>query len=404
MSLTEAWLKANNNKEREKVEEVADRDGMSVRVSPKGKIVFQYRYRYNGKACRLDLGSYPLISLKQARTELLRYKAALEQGHDPRHVKQLELSSIQSSKTVQELFMLWYDDYCSKRKSSHQKIRRSFEIYVFPEVGNRLVENLGFNQWMELLEKITEKSPSIAARILLNSKHMLKWALKRDFIKANALVDISAGHDLNITKKVRERALSDEDIILSWTALKACRMSPKNKIFLTLLLFFGCRVGELRLAKKEHFDFDKMIWTVPPENHKMGRKTNKPLLRPILQEITPLLDDAFSLSKSDYVFANQKNELEAMGETAHLSMPNNIFQWLKRHKNYDMQKWSVHDLRRTMRTNLSILTEPHVAEIMLGHALPIVWRTYDKHDYLEDQKKAYRAWYQKLQTMQLFDH
>lgn len=49
MALSEAWLKANNGKEREAVEVVADRDSMSVRISPKGKIVFQLRYRFNNK-------------------------------------------------------------------------------------------------------------------------------------------------------------------------------------------------------------------------------------------------------------------------------------------------------------------------------------------------------------------
>ena len=47
MALSEAWLKANNGKERKAVEVVADRDSMSVRISPKGKIVFQLRYRFN---------------------------------------------------------------------------------------------------------------------------------------------------------------------------------------------------------------------------------------------------------------------------------------------------------------------------------------------------------------------
>ena len=40
MALSEAWLKANNGKEREAVDVIADRDSMSVRISPKGKIVF----------------------------------------------------------------------------------------------------------------------------------------------------------------------------------------------------------------------------------------------------------------------------------------------------------------------------------------------------------------------------
>lgn len=36
---------------------------------------------------------------------------------------------------------------------------------------------------------------------------------------------------------------------------------------------------------------------------------------------------------------------------------------------------------------------------MLGHALPKIWRTYDKYDYLEEQAKAYSAWVSKLESI-----
>lgn len=80
MSLTESWLKANNGKPREKVEEFADRDSMSVRISPKGKIVFQLRYRFSGKAERLDLGTYPHLSLKEARAKAHEMRSLLDSG------------------------------------------------------------------------------------------------------------------------------------------------------------------------------------------------------------------------------------------------------------------------------------------------------------------------------------
>lgn len=67
MALSDAWLKSNNAKLRDKVEVVADRDSLSVRISPKGKIVFQYRYRFNGNAKRIDVSIYRLMSLKNVR-------------------------------------------------------------------------------------------------------------------------------------------------------------------------------------------------------------------------------------------------------------------------------------------------------------------------------------------------
>jgi Arm DNA-binding domain len=76
MAITDAWLKANSGKLGDKIREKADRDGLGARVTLKGKIVFQMRYRYNGSvnAKRLDLGTYPAMSLKKARAEHLRLR------------------------------------------------------------------------------------------------------------------------------------------------------------------------------------------------------------------------------------------------------------------------------------------------------------------------------------------
>lgn len=67
MALSDTWLKSNNGKARAALEERGDREGLGVRITPKGKITFQLRYRYHGTPKRLDLGSYPLMSLKEAR-------------------------------------------------------------------------------------------------------------------------------------------------------------------------------------------------------------------------------------------------------------------------------------------------------------------------------------------------
>ena len=61
-----------------------------------------------------------------------------------------------------------------------------------------------------------------------------------------------------------------------------------------------------------------------------------------------------------------------------------------------MKHWTIHDLRRTMRTHISELAAPHICEIMLGHGLPAIWGTYDQHKYIEDQAQAYEKWYLKL--------
>lgn len=165
-----------------------------------------------------------------------------------------------------------------------------------------------------------------------------------------------------------------------------------------LCLIYGCRNGELRISKKQHFDFKAMVWTIPPENHKTGQSSGQPLLRPIIEETKLIIEQCFYLSNSDYLFNNVGTN-EPISQGAPLSLPYNIMQWLRKNKDYEMAHWSIHDLRKTARTNFSTITQPHIAEIMLGHALPGEWRTYDRHDYLKEQALCLEEWCQRLKSL-----
>jgi integrase len=261
------------------------------------------------------------------------------------------------------------------------------------------------HHWLDLLEEQAAQRPGICKRILTNAKQMLKWGVKRKLIPTNVLSEIYAQEDFQVNDHEEEyRSLTDEEVKYVWRALEQSRMALKNKIFLKLCLFYGCRNGEMRRSRKADFDFDKQVWTVPTEHNKVRKKTGKPILRPIIPEIEPLIRQAISLSESSsYVFSNAGTD-EPMGKGAPLQLPYNIMQWLRRHEKYEMEHWSVHALRKTARTNFSSLTGPHIAEIMLGHKLPKNWRIYDHYTYLKEQAEAYRAWWERLMALTREDH
>lgn len=399
MAISDTWLKANSGKPRAVREEKADREALSVRITPKGKITFQLRYRYDAKPCRLDLGTYPLMSLKEARTEAQRLRAHLEQGHDPRVVRQLERQVILQADSIESLFRQWYASYCKGNKKGHHEILRSFELHVFPKIGHLPAAQVTMHEWLALLEEQAKTRPGIADRILVNAKQMFKWGLKRQLIPRHPLSDINAKEDLQIKKVAGSRSLAQDEIRRVWKAIESSRMATKNKLFLKLCLIYGCRNGELRVSEKGHFDFRTMVWTVPATNHKLGKSSGKPLLRPITPETEVLIREAMELSKgSPYLFTNNGTS-KPMGTGAPLQLPYNIMQWLRRHEKYEMAHWSVHDLRKTARTNFSTLTEPHIAEIMLGHKLPGSWQVYDQYDYLAEQRLAYSAWCNRLESL-----
>lgn len=88
-----------------------------------------------------------------------------------------------------------------------------------------------------------------------------------------------------------------------------------------------------------------------------------------------------------------------MGSGNHLSLPANLRLFMIKAYDVNVPHFTVHDLRRTARTNFSDLTDPHIAEIMLGHMLPGVWAVYDKHTYLSEMRVAYSKWWARLMSI-----
>ena len=200
MALTETWLKANYKKLRDKALEKTDRDGLSIRLSPKGKITYTLRYQHAGKAGRVDLGSYPLMSLKEARIETQRLKKQLEQGHNPKTVRLLEKQAIAAAESLSGLFYLWYEAYCVHNKKGHHEVKRSFEIHVFPKLGKLPAEKISLHAWLEILEELAPSKPAITERLLVNAKQLYRFGVKRRLLASNPLSDIYAKSDLNIQK------------------------------------------------------------------------------------------------------------------------------------------------------------------------------------------------------------
>jgi hypothetical protein len=74
--------------------------------------------------------------LKEARNENDRLRKELEQGHNPKIVRKLEKQTIINAGSLASIFRQWYESYCKKNKKMHHEIKRSFELYVLPVIGD----------------------------------------------------------------------------------------------------------------------------------------------------------------------------------------------------------------------------------------------------------------------------
>ena len=392
MAITDSWLRSVNGKPQQKMLTKSDRDGLSVRVSLAGKIVFQFRYQWGGKGERIDIGTYPATSLKEARESALFYRGEIEQHRNPKVVKRIKKQEAITSCSVESVIREWWEKAVKKSQVRADELLRSFEIYIFPKIGDLPHNDTHLHVWLSILEDISKNKPTIAARILRYAKTAHRWGIRRCIITANPLSDLSPV-DLGVKNKQGDRVLSDDEISLLFRLIDDEKYNPRNRLIIKLALLFGCRIGELLKAKITDFDFDSGVWTVPPENHKTGNRNNKPLTRPIIEPAKAMISEAISMSGGIYLFTTADGSKMIEGSQGPIMQILNK----KMAANCDDYKtWSIHDLRKTMRTGISDLTMPHVAEIMLGHKLPGVWQVYDKHTYLDEQREAYEKWWDKV--------
>ena len=96
--LTDKKIKAS--KPAEKIYKVYDSDGLYIEVPPSGKKRWRFKYRFGGKEKRISLGTYPDVSLLDARSKRDDARRQLLDGQDPSTRRRVKQSQQLTFKTI----------------------------------------------------------------------------------------------------------------------------------------------------------------------------------------------------------------------------------------------------------------------------------------------------------------
>lgn len=383
MAISDTKLRTIHGKPYSGPQEVADADGLSVRISPKGVIQFQYRYRWQGKAQRLGLGRYPAIALKDARLITAELRNLYFKGADPRTYFEEKSENLM---TVAECLDYWFDNYV--RVSLRPKTQALYQSTVMKRMYNafprRPAASITVKQWVDLLTEEERDNPRRTRQVLSQLRSAISWCMRRQVIDSCAIMGIQP-RDFGTRADVGDRVLSYHELAQIWLAIERSRASTSNKLLHQMLMLWGARLSELRLATRLEFDLTEKVWIVPKEHSKMGNI----IRRPIFEQIEPLLERAMTTYK-DILFPGAE-----IHEPLTIAAANRFVNRIR--GEMDLGYWRTHDFRRTLVTRLSEMdVEPHVTERMLGHELGGVMAVYNKHDWIEAQRKAYELHADKL--------
>ena len=384
--------------------EIADSYGLSVRISSKRKIIFQYRYRIKDVASgklkpkRLKLGDYPLMTLKAARLELLKAKEQLERGVDPAIHKRLEKAQNQSASTISDCIDHFIERYVKLKRKNPDEIIALFSNHVTPHIGSLPAKDITLAHWLPIFDALVDKGfPVQAGNVLVKSKQMLKFCKQRGLIEINVLSDVNI-NDVGKKSEYGDRVLSDEELGKFWRILHSmpskAKMDVRMVIAMKLLTIFGCRSSELRLSTHDEWDLDNKIWTVSKEKTKHGSE----VVRPIPDAAIPLVEKLIQLSRTSYLFppikSNSRHPVVSRQSFTRLTDYINVY--------LEIPPFNTHDLRRTFTTKLSELNiEPYIVEQMLGHKLGGVFEVYNKHSFIEQKRVALNMWIERLAQISL---
>lgn len=391
-------LRAVLNKAHPKVFALTDGQGLGARVSEKGKVRWQYRYKVDGKSKRIDLGDYPALSLLKAREEAQQCREWLAQGHDPKHQRSLARSETLKPVSVKEALEYWLVHYAEGKRANASKHRAQFEKHIYPYIGNLPLEKTETRHWIKCFDRIRngdngkqKPAPVAAGYILQNSKQALRFCRVRHYAFSRALDDLMIA-DVGNKQQKKDRVLSNKELSDVWNVAteKGDFSNHYYRNLLRLLITFGARTQEVRLSTWAEWDFNEMIWTVPKAHSKGGEK----ILRPIPQHLEQWLLELKGDACSGTLVLGELKTPEAVSQYGRL-----LWKRLEHE-----EKWTMHDLRRTLATRMNELgIAPHVVEQLLGHSLGGVMQIYNRSQYIPEKREALLIWGERLDVLS-FDH
>lgn len=397
--------------------DVGENRGLRLTCGNAGTKTFFYRYTspVSNKLVQVKIGNFPTTSLAEARLQLQELKELRKSGRCPatelKEEKQKEADAQQRKAdifTVKQLVELYLTQYIENRMingklikgarkvKGQKETRRTLEGDAVRVLGDRIASEVYRKDVVNLIMEIVGRGANVqAGNVLRELTAAYEYAIgleKFDDSFANPGILAKAGlrqAKIRLTSQRGKRVLSDQELkkFLQW--LPGSCFTPTQKNIMHFTIWTGCRTGEVCAAEWNDVDLDVGTWHLKDTKTGIERHVQLPI-----QAIAFLTQ--LKLTTGDYLFPSQKTGLPLQQKT----LTEQAWHMRETKRMVDIEHWTPHDLRRTVRTGLSRLgCRSEVAEAVLGHAKSGIEGTYDLHSYENECKKWLQIWADHLESL-----
>ena len=359
MSLSDASIRAA--KPRPARYKLYDTDGLIVLVQPSGGKLWRLKFRHRGKEKQLALGTFPEVSLRDARRKRDDARKLIAAGQDPTFEK--KRAALAASVAASNTFKSVADELIDKQEREGLKPRtitksRWLLSLLESDLGRRPVSEIEPQERLAVLRAV-EKSGrhETARRLLAFAGGVFRFAVATARAKRNLAADLQGA--LTAPKVTHYAAIIDPAGVGGLLrAIDGFDGQPTTHWALRLAPHVFVRPGELRMAEWAEIDLEKAIWRIPAGRMKMGKDHVVPLSKQsvaILKEAQPIT------GRGRYVFPSVRTPLRPMSE--------NTLNAALRRLGYGTDEMTAHGFRSTASTllNESGKWSPDAIERALAH-------------------------------------
>ncbi|GAC22515.1 integrase [Paraglaciecola mesophila KMM 241] len=373
-------------KPKDKEYNLSDGQGLSLRVKPNGTKtwLFNYYHPHTNKRSNISFGTFPTVSLKQARNNRDESRSLLTRDIDPKSFRENAKRQAQQehNNTLEHVAADWFAvKKPSLTPAYADDVIRSLEKHVFPSMGKTPILMVNAVDAIRVLKPLAAAgSLETVKRLCQRLNEVMTFAVNTGVVNHNPLAGI--GKAFEAPSKTNMPTLKPDDLPVLMKALNTASIKIVTRCLIEWQLHTMVRPGEAAGTRWDEIDFAKRLWTIPPARMKKKREHVVPLTEQAIQLL--MLIKPIS-GHREFVFPGDRNPRSHVNEsTANMALKRMGFN----------KKLVAHGLRSLASTTLNEQGhDPDVIESALAHVdKNSVRSAYNRADYLKRREKLMCWW------------
>ena len=326
----------------------------------------------NGKPNMIGIGSYPVISLAEARQRCLENKQALVRGIDPRAaVPTFE-------EAAEEVIQLHAPGWKDGGKSEIHW-RASLRDYAYPTLANKRVDQINTADLFSVLTPHWQTKQATMKKVQQRIGIVMRWSVAKGYREGDPSAALSAALPKNGAVTQHQKSLHHSEVGAALAKIRQSGAYWATKACFEFLTLTAVRSKEARLAKWSEISFKSKTWTIPADRMKMKREHRVPLSDQALEILAEAVKHA---DNSGLVFPSVRGKVISDQIVSGLTRDNGI-------------EGTPHGMRSSFRNWCAECTDAprEVCELALAHVnSDRVEAAYMRSDLYDKRRELMDQW------------